>query len=156
MYTQIKISKLDFKSLYYIARILNLCGKDMAVKCDLHHWDNSLIKSFAIALCCSIKNDVFLVKENEMPVATYMTRIKDDGLYFEKLATHPNYSGKGIGSYCMDQIEKKAKDGNLKRVYMEVYQLSQNAISFYEHRGYKKNGITDTLKYKEVMMEKNI
>ena len=85
-----------------------------------------------------------------------MTKRNGDALHFEKLGTLPSESGKGIGSFCMKKIEELAKEVGCKKVVMEVYEPSQHAISFYEHKGYVAVGMTDTLKYKEVKMEKRI
>ena len=156
MYTLRQLGKCDVPKLCKVAHILNSCGKDMAEKYDLHHWDNSYFKSFIIVVLCSLKNDVFLLYDNGRQVATFMTNQSGEALHFEKLGTLPTESGKGIGSLCMDKIGEIAKASGCKKVCMEVYEHSKNAIRFYEHRGYKSVGTTETLKYKEIGMEKDI
>lgn len=156
MYTLKKVSKLDIPRLKAVARILNACGKDMAKKYDLHHWDNPFIKSLIIVGLCDLNNTIYLLYDETKPVATFMTKSNGEALHFEKLGTLPYESGKGIGSFCMKKIEDLAKEAGCKKVVMEVYEPSQNAISFYEHKGYVAVGMTDTLKYKEVKMEKRI
>lgn len=156
VYTVKKIGKPDISKQCMVASVLNECGKDMAKKYGLHHWDNPYIKSLLIVGLGVLKNDVFLVYEEEKVVATFMTKKKGDSLHFEKLGTVPSESGKGIGSYCMSKIEQMAQKSGCKRVVMEVYEPSKHAISFYEHRGYRTVGTTETLKYKEIKMEKNI
>lgn len=148
--------KTDFTQLHNVARILNACGKDMARKYDLHHWDNPYLKSLIIAVICFMKNQTWLVYDDEKAVATFMTKVVGEGLHFEKLGTDPTQEKKGIGTYCIDQIESIARNHNCKKVYMEVYEPSKHAISFYEHRGYQIVGNTGTLKYKEVKMEKSL
>lgn len=139
-----------------VSKILNSCGKDMAYKYNLHHWDNSKLKSFAIVLYCSFKNDIYLTYINNNPVATFMVKQYGKSLHFEKLGTLPSEAGKGIGSYCVNEIENIAMNSGCNKVYMEVYKLSQHAISFYSHKGYTVTGSYDTLKYEEIKMEKNI
>lgn len=156
MYTLTKVGKIDVPKLNTVARILNSCGKDMAEKYDLHHWDNPFIKSLLIVGMCTLKNDIYLLYDETKPVATFMIKRNSDALHFEKLGTLPYESGKGIGSLCMKKIEEMAKKTGCNKVIMEVYEPSQHAISFYEHKGYKRVGITDTLKYKEIKMEKDI
>lgn len=73
---------------------------------------------------------------------------------FEKLAYLPEMSGKGIGMYCINTIEKMALKMRCKKVCMEVYAPSKHALDFYLHRGYKVCGNTKTLKYSEIRMEK--
>ncbi len=152
----VKVKKLDLVSYKRISNILFACGKDMATKYNLHHWDNYKIKTFAIVCYCSLKNDVYLLYDDNQPTATFMTKKRDEVLHFEKLGTLPLESGKGIGSFCMNKIEELAKASGCKKVVMEVYEPSQHAISFYKHKGYEEVGVTDTLKYKEIIMEKLI
>ena len=45
---------------------------------------------------------------------------------------------------------------NCKEVICEVYDKSEHARKFYEHKGYMVYGETDTLKYKELKMKKEI
>lgn len=149
-----RVGKIDFSGQMKINRILYECGKDMANKYDLHHWDNSGFKNFIIISLCEVKNRVFLVTENKNPVATFQIRIEDSSLHFEKLACSPNNSGKGIGSHCMNYIEEIAREANCKKICMEVYSSSQHAIEFYKHRGYVVSGEIKTLKYDELKMEK--
>lgn len=156
MYTLKKVGKLDIPKLNAVAQILNACGKDMAKKYDLHHWNNPYIKTLIIVALCDLKNTIYLIYDGTKPVATFMTKRNGDALHFEKLGTLPSESGKGIGSFCMKKIEELAKEADCKKVVMEVYEPSQHAISFYEHKGYVTVGLTDTLKYREVKMEKRI
>ncbi len=139
-----------------VAKILNVCGKDMAIRYNLHHWDNPFLKSLAIVILCKLRNDVFLLYDANKPVATFMTKKNGDVFHFEKLGTLPSDSGKGIGTHCIKMIEEMAKAFDCKRITMEVYEPSQHAISFYKHRGYNVVGLAETMKYKEVKMEKSI
>ena len=137
--------------------ILYECGKDMADKYDLHHWDNSHIKNHIIIVLCALKNDIYLVYNRNTPVAPFQTRkIGDRSFLFQKLATVPLLSGTGIGSYCLTEIERLAKDSGCIEVVCEVYVKSKHAKNFYEHRGYMTCGTSETLKYKEWAMRKYI
>ncbi len=156
MYELKKIRKSDIFQLIKAASILYACGRDMAQRLDLHHWDNPYIKTLAIVILRGMKNDVYLLYDKSKPAAVFMTRKEREALHFEKLGTLPEKSGKGIGSFCMREIEKTARSMGCTRIIMEVYQLSRHAISFYEHQGYRIIGTADTLKYKEVMMEKSL
>ena len=154
MYQVQKVSLFNIRGQIKVNNILFDCGKDMAKKYDLHHWDNSHLKNFIIVALCELKNTVYLVFENGNPVATFQTKRIDKAMRFEKLACLPKFSGKGIGSYCMNYIEELAKNADCEKVCMEVYSPSQHALSFYLCRGYKLCGETNTLKYSEVKMEK--
>lgn len=56
----------------------------------------------------------------------------------------------------MIEIERLAKKSACTEVICEVYDKSEHAKSFYEHRGYTVYGETETLKYKELKMRKEI
>ena len=133
--------------------ILNACGKDMAKRYDIHHWDNPWIKTFFIVLICLAKNNVYVVEDRRI-VATYQTKKKGSILYFEKLAVMPEMSSKGIGSFCLRQIETEARENDCKKVQMDVYSKSQHAIQFYQNHRYSIIRENKTLKYEIVCLEK--
>lgn len=87
----------------------------MAEKYDLHHWDNSHFKNFIIVVFCVLKNSVYLVSEEDNYVATFQTRKVGEMFRFEKLACLPEMSGKGIGMFCINTIEKMALKMSCKK-----------------------------------------
>ena len=137
------------------AKILYRCGKDMAQRHDLHHWDNSMLKTVAVVCYGLIKNKTFLVYDDEA-TATFQIRKDGDSLHFGKLATLPDCSGKGIGSWCLKYIEQTAKEQGCFSVSMEVYDKSNHAKDFYLHRGYVLCGEVKTRKYTEFKMRKEL
>ena len=92
----------------------------------------------------------------KIPVATFQTRKIEKSFLFQKLATSPAFSGAGIGSYCLTEIERLAKKYGCTEVICEVFVKSEHAKSFYEHRGYKIYGATETLKYKKLKLRKEL
>lgn len=157
MYKVEKITVINANGIVQISNILYDCGKDMASKYDLHHWDNSKFKWLIIIILCLLKNQVFLVKtDTNIPIATFQIKQVDKVLRFEKLCTSPKFLAKGIGTYCMNFIEQYARDVECKSVNMEVYEPSHHAIDFYQKRGYKIFGKTKTLKYSEIKMIKEL
>ena len=141
------------EDVFAVTNILHACGKDMAKKYDVHHWNNPWIKTLLITLLCLIKNNVYVVNDKKI-VATYQTRKTEDGLYFEKLAVKPSESGKGIGSFCLKQIENEGRNIGCVKVRAEVYSKSQHAVQFYQKHGYRRTGENKTLKYEVVCLEK--
>lgn len=155
MYTSRKISLFHIPGLIKVTSILYRCGKDMAKRYGLHHWDNSYFKTAVIVLLCALKNRIYLVYDSDkQAVATFQVKKSENKLTFQKLATDPNFSGHGVGSFCMESIERMAKDSGLEKVCLEVYDQSAHAISFYQHRNYVICGTEKTLKYTELKMEK--
>lgn len=151
-----KLKKYDIIGMLKVSDILYKCGKDMAKNQDLRHWDNSHIKNWVIVALCALKNDIYLVTDGRLPVATFQTRTIDNKLLFRKLAISPKFSGKGIGTRCLAEIEKIAAEHGCGESICEVYEKSEHAIKFYEHRGYTVCGTAETLKYKELKMRKEL
>lgn len=151
-----RVQPYHIKNMVEISKILNYCGKDMARKYGLNHWNNPMIKSLIIVYLCVLKNRIYLVLEKNKPVATYQIRVQGQEMFFEKLAVLPSSEGKGYGAYCMKLIEQQAIKLGLNKVKMEVYDKSKNAIGFYVHQGYKKVAENKTLKYTDIVMEKEL
>ena len=156
LYRVSKLRKLDIVGLKKVSDILYECGKDMAKKYDLHHWDNSHLKNHIIVALCAMKNDIYVVYSEGAQVATFQTRKIGQSFLFQKLATAPAFSGRGCGSFCLAEIERLANENGCTEIICEVYDKSEYAKSFYEHRGYTTYGETETLKYKEVKLRKEL
>lgn len=118
--------------------------------------DNSRIKNWLIVILCALKNKIYLVYDDKTAVATFQTRKINEAYLFQKLATLPEFKGKGIGTFCLNEIERQAEVCGCKEVLCEVYIKSEHAKNFYEHRGYSVYGETDTLKYKELKLKKSL
>lgn len=153
-YTVRQIFPFSVRGLIQIERLLYECGKNMAEMDDLHHWDNSHFKNALIVCLCALKNKLYLVFDGSTPVATFQTKIIKEKLRFQKLATKPKMCKRGIGTFCMIEIESYAQKHGCVAVYCEVYDKSLRAKEFYLHRGYSVIGKEDTLKYSELIMEK--
>lgn len=140
--------------LYKVSKILFLCGKNMADKYDLHHWNNSMIKNILIVFYCVLRNKIFLIYSNKNEIATFQYRKNNVSIIFKKLAVHPIFEGKGIGKFCLQEIENICIKNNCNSIECEVYEKSEHAIRFYEKNGFHKEGFLETLKYKEIKMKK--
>lgn len=156
MYQLRKVQPWNIPGIFRVVGILSRCGKNMAQKYDLHHWDNPFIKNLAIVALCILKNKLWLVYDRTQAVATFQTKKTARGMHLQKLGTDPACGGKGIGSFCMRTIERMAKEASCDTVYFEVYDKSQHALDFYLHRGYTVCGQVSTLKYTELTMEKKL
>ena len=156
MYTVCKVKIWNIVKLLQVSNILYKCGKDMAEKYNLHHWNNSHIKNWVIVALCVTKNQIYLVYDKKVPVATFQTRKIGQSFLFQKLATSPRVMGMGIGSFCLKEIECLAMQQNCKEILCEVYDRSEHAKRFYEHKGYSVYGEMATLKYKELKFKKEL
>ena len=151
-----KVPKWNLKKLNQVCNLLYLAGRDMASRYGLNHWNNSYFKDMIVVGLCALKNDLYIVYDGETPIATFQLNRREKEICFQKLATDPSLMGKGIGSFCMTAIEEMAAQEGKQAVVCEVYDKSEHARSFYEHRGYAVTGKTDTLKYSEYQMRKEL
>lgn len=152
-----KIKLCNLISLWGITKILKACGEDMYSKYGLKHWKNGYLKTLLIVILCATKNSVYAVFDsNGLMIATFQTKIRDDALHFSKLAVLPSSSSRGVGSYCIGEIESMARSFGLSKLKCEVYDKSLHAYAFYEKRGFVRVGELNTLKYSEFILEKRL
>lgn len=59
-------------------------------------------------------------------------------LYVEELATHPDYQGRGVGSFIMEQLEHLARLHGCTHLVLEVAENNENALTFYRRRSFYK------------------
>lgn len=152
-----KIVIYNIQALIQITQILKKCGDDMYFKYGLSHWKNSYFKTFLIVIYTAFKHSIDGVFDgsNNM-IATFQTKCQTNSLHFSKLAVSPKTTGKGIGSYCLSQMECLAKKQGLQYLKCEVYDKSKHAYDFYIKRGFVEVGKVETLKYTELILEKRL
>lgn len=150
------VKRTDEAYINEIYKILFRCGINMAKK-FMFHWLKPYSKS-------SIKNDcdtkrVVLVKDNETGryTSTFQMYIDDLGnLYVRKIATSPEFEGKGIGKINMKYMENYANEHKCPKLCLDVYKKSARAINFYKKCGFSIVGERKSRFFSEYIMEKAI
>lgn len=59
-------------------------------------------------------------------------------LYVEELAVHPDYQGRGLGTFVLDQLEHLARVRGCTHLVLEVAENNENALKFYRARSFTK------------------
>lgn len=59
-------------------------------------------------------------------------------LYVEELAVHPDYQGRGLGSFVLDQLEHLARVRGCTHLVLEVAENNEPALRFYRARSFTK------------------
>jgi ribosomal protein S18 acetylase RimI-like enzyme len=139
-----------------IFRILRKCGYNMAKK-FLFHWIPSYSRG-KIRRDCD-RYVVVLVHDDEVNDYTSTFQMYVDGnhnLYVRKIATAPEYEGKGIGRRNMLYMEEYARQQGCPKVCLDVYAKSKGAVAFYLHNGFKEVGTKRSIRFKELIMEKQL
>lgn len=59
-------------------------------------------------------------------------------LFVDELAVHPEYHGKGVGSFVLEQLHHLARVHGLNHLVLEVAENNERAFEFYKKRSFKK------------------
>jgi ribosomal protein S18 acetylase RimI-like enzyme len=59
-------------------------------------------------------------------------------LFVEELAVHPEFQGRGVGGFMMEQLEHLAKLRGLTHLVLEVAENNDRALKFYRARSFQK------------------
>lgn len=156
LYTVFKVKKYDIVRLLKVVNILYYCGKDMARKSNLHHWNIPRIKMFLIVVLYNLSNDTYLIYDGKIAKATFQVKTQGDAMAFQKLATTPQYSGGGLGTFCLQEIERIAKAAGCKEVICDVYDKNTEVKTFYEKRGYYQYDTGKTRNFTILKLKKEI
>ena len=59
-------------------------------------------------------------------------------LFVEELAVHPDYQGRGVGGFMLEQVEHMARVRGCTHLVLEVAENNENALRFYRTRNFYK------------------
>lgn len=59
-------------------------------------------------------------------------------LFVDELAVHPNWHGKGVGSFVLEQLNHLARVHGLNHLVLEVAENNERALEWYKNREFKK------------------
>ena len=59
-------------------------------------------------------------------------------LYVEELAVHPDWAGRGVGTFVLEQLQHLARVRGLTHLVLEVAENNTHALGWYRKRGFRK------------------
>jgi ribosomal protein S18 acetylase RimI-like enzyme len=59
-------------------------------------------------------------------------------LFVEELAVHPDYQGRGVGSFIMEQLQHLARTRGCTHLVLEVAENNESALAWYRARSFYK------------------
>ena len=59
-------------------------------------------------------------------------------LFIDELAVHPEYHGRGVGSFVLEQLHHLARVNGLNHLVLEVAENNERALGWYKKREFKK------------------
>ncbi|MGM0508471.1 MAG: GNAT family N-acetyltransferase [Fusobacteriota bacterium] len=83
---------------------------------------------------------VYLLKKDDetIGIAEIIKKWEKNAIYIYSIALKLNFCGKGYGTFFLDEILKRLKSENIKKVYLTVSPDNIRAIKLYEKFGFKK------------------
>lgn len=82
-------------------------------------------------------NHFYIVFDDDVPVAYFGIMIILDECDIYNIAVRPNYQGKGIGSFIMQNIIEICRKNEVDSITLEVREFNYRAIGLYEKYGFK-------------------
>jgi ribosomal protein S18 acetylase RimI-like enzyme len=59
-------------------------------------------------------------------------------LFVDELAVHPEWHGRGVGSFALEQLHHLARVHGLNHIVLEVAENNESALGWYKKRAFKK------------------
>jgi GNAT superfamily N-acetyltransferase len=132
--------------------ILSACGRDLRARLGLGHWDPPYPLDDMRADAAA--REVYLVEDGRRAVATYTVGTKpipdypaalwtpdtEPALYLNRLAVKPKLQHRGLGRWCMTQIEERARTLGCRAVRFDGIAAHPSLRAFYVALGYAERG----------------
>lgn len=161
-----ELKKIDAHHAEPLYKILANCGKEMHEKLGLPHWYPFM--DFQIFQTSLNEKILYGIYKNKTPIATFNISTKPRDYYYDELWSEPNapalYLGQlgikpalqknGIGKWCMDHVEKIAREMQCKAIRFDALGMHPWLKTFYEKLGYTSCGIVKPNKWDLVCFEK--
>jgi ribosomal protein S18 acetylase RimI-like enzyme len=68
----------------------------------------------------------------------YFEKREMNPLFVDELAVHPDWHGKGVGSFVLEQLHHLARVHGLNHLVLEVAENNERALGWYKKRAFKK------------------
>lgn len=148
-FTSTKRGPDDIDDLY---ALIVACGEDMWRRLGLDHWKPpitiEMFREYARA------KEVFAVEDDGELVATFTIGFEAPepyppsswadkahrAIYLNKLAVTPGLQRRGLGRWCMEEIERLAAARGCQAVRFDALTRNVSLLGFYDHLGYRRCG----------------
>ncbi|MEO1560928.1 MAG: GNAT family N-acetyltransferase [Cyanobacteria bacterium J06632_19] len=152
---RLSISQVTVSEIPALHQILVECGLDLQKRFNLYYW----VPPYPLEkmLKDANKMDIYAIKLDSELIGTFTIETKMPSGYFKygdinwqnpglsafcihRLAVLPLFQGKGIGTWCLQQIENLAINRNYSAVRLDAVKKNQKLLKFYEQSVYKRVG----------------
>ena len=132
--------------------LIERCGEDMWRRLGLDHWKPPTPKDVFREYART--KEVFAVHDAGELVATFTIGAEAPepyppsswadaahrAIYLNKLAVAPGLQGRGLGRWCMDTVERLARERGCDAVRFDALTRNAPLLGFYDHIGYARRG----------------
>lgn len=156
----------QYNSIY---SIMALAGEHMHRVLGLSHW-HPFTSSERFAEHLEGK-EVFGVYSDDLLVGTfnistmpepyyredmseYWSRLDMRTMYFSAFALLPSYQQQGIGSWCMQNVDRMVQERGFEQVRFDAVNTHPKLKGFYRRNGYQERGILDLGRAQVMCFEK--
>ncbi len=82
----------------------------------------------------------FVLSDDQTVVGTVLGAFDGRRGYINHLAVHPHYRKHGYGQALLDHAVQALRGEGVHKVFLFVFEDNQEAITFYQHRGWNERG----------------
>lgn len=165
----LSLQNADEEQYNAVYSIMALAGEHMHRVLGLSHWHPFLSsEQFAERL---EGRDVFGVYSDDLLVGTfnlstlpepyyledmseYWSHLDMPTIYFSAFALLPAYQQNGIGSWCMQNVDKMVQERGFEQVRFDGVNTHEKLKSFYRKNGYQERGVLDLGRAQVMCFEK--
>ncbi|NUM56728.1 MAG: GNAT family N-acetyltransferase [Candidatus Hydrogenedentes bacterium] len=140
--------------------LIEACGEDMWRRLGLDHWKPptpiEVFRDYART------KEVYAVRDGNELAATFTigpdapepyppsnwANHAHRAIYLNKLAVSPMLQGRGLGRWCMDEVERLTRERGFHAVRFDALTRNAPLLAFYDHLGYRRCG--DMYVYDEI------
>ncbi len=153
---ELAIHRVSAKDIPPLHQILMVCAFDLKERFGLSHWmspiyplermlkDADELEVYALTSGATLVGTFTL--ETTMP-SSYLKygnirwQLSDvSAVYVHKLAILPDRQGQGLGTWCLQAIERLAASQDYRAARLDGVKTHSKLLRFYESRGYQKVG----------------
>lgn len=163
---ELMLKKIDSEAIIPLHSILKACGNAMHEKLGLDHWYPFMdIETFRKLIQTK---DLYGVYQNGIAIGTFNLSLEprdyyhDDlwlnpdekAIYLGQLGIDPNIQGKGLGKWCMHQVEVISRNMGRKAIRFDALYTHPWLKTYYEKLGYISCGTVKTKQWNLLCFEK--
>ena len=83
---------------------------------------------------------VLVVQDDDHFIGSIFCAVKNDALYLTRMATHPDWRGRGVGRALMRAAEEEARRLGLPKLLLRVRQSLPANFAYFERQGFRHSG----------------